>query len=161
MHLRHPLLVAISVLTAAPATAGDWMFAPSYFTHDPVDGQRVDQYSPTPAVYIYPYGDFVQSGYRQIRSSLRGRHSADNIHVTEEWGRPVRPYGEWQRPYRPYSVPYDLWGEPYAGLDYHYGPRFYGERRRGPSHGRSDPRTRGPDRRPGSGRPYDERDHRP
>ncbi len=55
--------------------------------------------------------------------------SADHMHVVEEWGRPVRPYGEWRFPYRPYSVPYQLWGAPFAGLNqmpWGWGPTFPG-----------------------------------
>ncbi|QDU94777.1 hypothetical protein [Lignipirellula cremea] len=96
---------------ALSAWAGDWNAAPSYFTHNPQTGERVDQYAPDPiAVGAVQPANYQKSGYRQYRSSLQVGSVADNIHVVEEYGRPVRPYGEWRFPYRPYSVPYGAWG---------------------------------------------------
>ena len=103
-------------VAAADARAIDWLTAPSTFTHDPASGERVSQYSPIGPFYIYPRADYVRSGYRQKRSTIQVGSSADHLHLVEEWGRPVRPYGEWRFPYRPYSVPYDLWGPPFGGL---------------------------------------------
>jgi hypothetical protein len=123
------------LLTAAIAVAGDWITAPSYYTHDPQTGGRVRQYSPIGPFYIHPRADYQQSGYRHTRSSIRVGGSADDLHVVEEWGRPVRPYGEWQFPFRPYSVPYQLWGPPWYGYGWSLGPL-------------ADPQF------PGSGRPY-------
>ncbi len=87
----------------------DWTTMASKYTHD-VQGQRVHQY----AVGVEPLSnerpDFERSGYRHYRSTLQAGNSADNVHIVESWGRPVRPYEEWRFPFRPYSVPYDLWG---------------------------------------------------
>ena len=110
-------LVWASILSwAFTALADDWITSPSYFTHDPQTGERVRQYSPIGPFYVNPRADFLTSGYHHTRSSIRVGGSADNLHVVEEWGRPVRPYGEWQFPFRPYSVPYDLWGPPWYGF---------------------------------------------
>lgn len=98
------------------AAGADWITAPSYYTHDPATGQRVTQYSPIGPFYKFPRPDYRRSGYRHTRSSIQAGESADNLHVVEKWGRPVRPYGEWRFPYRPYSVPYPAWGPPFAGL---------------------------------------------
>jgi hypothetical protein len=92
------------------AAAGDWITAPSYYTHDPMSGERVTQYSPIGPFYTYPQESFTRSGYRNSRSSLQVGTSADHYHTTEQWGKPIQPYGEWRFPYRPYSVPYDAWG---------------------------------------------------
>jgi hypothetical protein len=109
--------VAQAVLAVpSPARAIDWLTAPSYYTHDRVSGDRVAQYSPIGPFYYYARPDFLQSGYRHYRSTIQAGGSADNLHIVEEWGRPVRPYDEWRFPYRPYSVPYDQWGPPFAGL---------------------------------------------
>lgn len=102
---------------AWPAYAADWIVAPSYYTHDPATGRRVSQYRPIPPVYTYARADYLRSGYRNTRSSIQAGGSTDHLHIVEEWGRPVRPYGEWRFPFRPYSVPYALWGPPYAGLN--------------------------------------------
>jgi hypothetical protein len=108
-------LLAGVVLTAT-ASAADWITAPSYYSHDPQTGQRVTQYTPIGPVYTWARPDFLRSGYRHTRSTIQAGHSADHMHIVEEWGRAIRPYGEWRFPYRPYSVPYALWGPPFAGM---------------------------------------------
>lgn len=111
------LVCAGVLLRALPvAAADDWISLPSYFTHHPQTGQRVQQYAPIGPFYVYPRADFLSSGYHHTRSSIRIGGSADHYHLVEEWGRPVRPYGEWQFPFRPYSVPYALWGPPWYGF---------------------------------------------
>lgn len=104
---------ALALPAAAPAA--DWLAEPSYYTHDPQSGQRVQQYEEVGPFYIVERPDYLKSGYRDYRSSLQVGGSADHLHVVEEWGRPVRPYDEWRFPFRPYSVPYDLWGPPMWG----------------------------------------------
>jgi len=114
-------------LCTAPLVAADWITAPSYYTHDPRTGNRVPQYAPIGPFYTQPRGDFVRSGFRHSRSSIQVGTSADHYHVTEEWGRPVRPYGEWRFPYRPFSVPYPLWGPEFAYQPFFpYSPYFGG-----------------------------------
>lgn len=105
-------LTSALLLLSCPglAAAGDWITAPSTYTHDPNTGERVTQYSPIGPFYAYPESSFVRSGYRNTRSSLQVGTSADHYHTTEQWGAPVQPYGEWQFPYRPFSVPYNAWG---------------------------------------------------
>jgi hypothetical protein len=111
-------LVALStaLMLCAAAPGADWITAPSHFTHDPQTGERVDQYTPVGPVYTFARTDFMRSGYRHTASNLQVGRNADHMHIVEEWGRPVRPYGEWQFPFRPYSVPYQLWGPPFGGL---------------------------------------------
>lgn len=100
--------------------AGDWITAPSYFTHG-ATGERVQQFAPIGPFYVYQSQDYVRSGYRHTRNSLQFGGSVDHYHVVEQWGPPVRPYDEWRYPYRPYSVPYPAWGPPYAGLGLPFG----------------------------------------
>lgn len=109
-------MLVLSLIMVQSASATDWITAPSHYTHDPVTGERVTQYSPVGPFYTFPRADYRKSGYRHTRSSIQAGRSADHLHIVEEWGRPVRPYGEWRFPYRPYSVPYPAWGPPYAGL---------------------------------------------
>lgn len=124
MNLRPILLLLVAiVLLTRPAHAEDWISAPSYFTHDCL-GQRVRQYTPIGPFYIYSRGDYLRSGYRHNRSSLQFGGSVDHYHVVDEWGHPIQPYDEWRFPYRPYSVPYGLWGPPYAGLNHGGFPFF-------------------------------------
>jgi hypothetical protein len=116
------------LLLCNTASAADWITAPSYYSHDPQTGERVTQYTPIGPVYRIERSDYMQSGYRHTRSSLQMGRSIDHMHIVEEWGRPVRPYGEWRYPYRPYSVPYPEWGAPFAGLNVggYYGGPWYG-----------------------------------
>lgn len=117
MNRRLFYIVLGAILVSARAgLAADWITHPSHFTHDPQTGQRVSQYTPIGPFYTFARQDFMRSGYRHTRSSLQVGHSMDHMHIVEEWGRPVRPYGEWRFPFRPYSVPYADWGPPFAGL---------------------------------------------
>jgi hypothetical protein len=108
------LAASLTLAASGSALATDWILAPSTYTHDPQTGERISQFAPVPPVYLRPgRPDYVQSGYRHRQSVIRDPlGSADRLHITEQWGRPVRPYGEWRFPYRPYSVPYPLWGPP-------------------------------------------------
>lgn len=134
MKIEACLIALVVAATAATSSyAAHWSTAPSYYTHEPLTGQRVSQYTPIGPVYVFPRGDYLQSGYRHTRSSIQVGQSSDNLHIVEEWGRPVRPYEEWRFPYRPYSVPYDLWGPPapvapygsgYPGSPLPYGPAY-------------------------------------
>lgn len=109
------LSLAASLACCLDARA-DWLTLPGPYSHDPVSGHRVSQYAPekTPTAPIA--ADFRTSGYTHTRSTLAYGQSADNYHRVEEWGDPVRPYGEWRFPYRPYSTPYPNWGPPFGGL---------------------------------------------
>lgn len=115
------LFVAVFLLSAisdsAPHARADWLTLPGNYSHDAFSGQRVAQYAPVelPAV---PQGlPLRTSGYTHYRSTLAYGQSADNYHRVEQWGDPVRPYGEWRFPFRPYSTPYPNWGAPFAGLN--------------------------------------------
>lgn len=114
--MRSLFLVVILLAFAQSAAAADWLTAPSYYTHDPQTAERVNQYAEIGPYYYYHRPDFQRSGYRQFRSTIQAGNSADNMHIVEEYGNPVRPYEEWRFPYRPYSVPYDAWGPPFGGL---------------------------------------------
>lgn len=105
------LPVSVENVLAAPPIS-DWMTWPSTYTHDSVYFQRVDQFS-QPIEPIGPNRQEVQrSGYRHFRSTIQAGQSADNVHIVEQWGRPVEPYEQWRFPFRPYSVPYNAWGPP-------------------------------------------------
>jgi hypothetical protein len=116
MELMRSLLVFAIAIAASPTSAADWVTAPSYYTHDWSSGQRVAQYCPVGPFYYYHRDDYVKSGYQHYRSTIDLGNSSDNLHIVEEWGRPVRPYDEWRFPLRPYSAPYGDWGPPFGGL---------------------------------------------
>lgn len=115
------LAVAAFLLGTSLVNAAEWLTAPSYYTHDSSTGQRVTQYAQVGPFYYYFRPDYMKSGYRHTRSTIQLGGSADNLHIVEEWGRPVQPYEQWRFPYRPYSVPYNAWG-PQVGLIGGYGP---------------------------------------
>lgn len=111
--LNLSICLAVGVLLAEPSRvkAGEWMTYRSTYTHDAY-GQRVDQHT-RPVEPLSPdQGNLVRSGYRNYRSTIQGSTSADNLHITHEWGRPVMPYEHWRFPYRPFGAPYDQWGPP-------------------------------------------------
>lgn len=116
--MRLGLLLAV-ILSSSVVRANDWLTLPSTYSHDP-QGNRVTQYAPIEAPTVAAAANFQTSGYTHTRSSLNYGQSADNYHRVEEWGAPVRPYGEWRFPYRPFSTPYPNWGPPYAGLNLGY-----------------------------------------
>lgn len=138
-HSPPKLIVALVVAlswTGSAVLAADWLTGPSFYTHDPATKKRVHQYSPVGPVYVYQRPDYMQSGYRHYRSSIDAGGSSDNLHIVEEWGKPVRPYDEWRFPYRPYSVPYSMWGAPFAGItNYGYGAAGPGGPGPGPVYG--------------------------
>lgn len=113
--MRHLLFLA-AILSVSIVHANDWLTLPGSYSHDD-HGARVMQYAPINAPAAASVSNFRTSGYTHTRSSLNYGQSADNYHRVEEWGDPVRPYGEWRFPYRPFSTPYPNWGPPYAGLN--------------------------------------------
>ena len=122
-HLTGWAALAALVLAAGVAEAS-WIFAPSYFSHDPQSGARAAQYTPEEAAYARTDPTFMRSGYRHNRASLRGGGgSADRLHVVETWGagESIRPYGEWQRPFRAGATPYGPWGNPQGPWTSPYG----------------------------------------
>ncbi len=116
------LIVAFLVNTAMFASTevtaeevDSWIFRPSKYSHDPVSGQRVAQFAPPITPIRRIDSTYRESGYRHIRSSLRGPDgSADRTHIVQTWGagEAIRPYGEWQRPFRAGATPYGPWGNP-------------------------------------------------
>jgi hypothetical protein len=87
----------------------DWTTLPSTYTHSP-QGDRVDQFTVASPDPIYETPAYMKSGFRHTRSTLQAGFSSDNYHSVEQWGAPVRPYGEWRFPNRPFAVPYGMWG---------------------------------------------------
>lgn len=95
------------------AEAQSWLTAPSYYTHDPQTGRRVDQYQQNDRVVHTPPS--TRSLYRHRRSTLQIGDSIDIYHAVDQYGDIVRPYGEWRFPYRPFSAPYPQWGPNFNG----------------------------------------------
>ena len=112
------LTVATHATVACPrSSAVDWLTHPSKYTHVHETGARTNQFANVEAPPLTNQSAITTSGYTHYRSTLQGGQSADNYNRVNQWGPPVRPYGEWEFPYRPYSAPYQAWGAPYAGLN--------------------------------------------
>lgn len=99
--------------TGTAAASDSWVFRQGYFSHQ-ADGSRATQYTPLPNPEV-PYApNYMVSGYRHTRSTIRGNESYDHLHVVKTWGRGefIRPYEEWEFPFRPGATPYGPWGNP-------------------------------------------------
>lgn len=120
------VLCMIVVLSWTSLCSADWLTAPSFYTHNPVTGERTHQFAKPPETPVPPAPSYQTSGMRHFRSSLQFGPSADHYHRVEQWGAPIQPYGEWRFPYRPYSVPYDQWGAPWAGFNAGWGNGVWG-----------------------------------
>ncbi len=131
MNPHRPLCLLLFVLAVAAGSrglAGDWLTLRSSFTHDPATGSRVNQFAKVEAPPLNDQSRLITSGYTNYRSTIQVGQSADNYYRVDQWGPPVRPYGEWLFPYRPYSSPYEAWGAPLAGLNLGFGvPPHYGQ----------------------------------
>ena len=119
--MRYAYLFLAVFPIASVAHATDWLTLPSSYSHDPATGSRVSQFAPIEAPTAPQVANFRSSGYTHTRSSLNYGQSADNYHRVEEWGDPVRPYGEWRFPQRPFSTPHPNWGPPFAGFNLGFG----------------------------------------
>lgn len=80
------VFLALIPTAAGVSVAGDWIHAPSDFTHNPYSGQRVVQYAPRPPAYYRYYNDYAVSGYRLTNSTLRVGSSVDRTYFAETWG---------------------------------------------------------------------------
>jgi len=89
------------MLVCVPAYGSDWMFRPSYYTHD-ASGRRVYQYAQPEPAYVPDSDTYHQWGYRDSYY----RNGSDHLHVLETWGE--WPHGYWPYP-RPYPYPYRPW----------------------------------------------------
>ncbi|GAB6186020.1 hypothetical protein JCM17478_15220 [Thermopirellula anaerolimosa] len=110
------LAVTIGLWASAPdspAPAQSWIFQPSYYSHSP-QGERVAQFQPENSIASPVAPNYVVSGYRHTRSTIRGAESYDHLHVVRTWGLGefLRPYEEWEFPFRAGATPYGPWGNP-------------------------------------------------
>jgi len=121
--LNSPRWAAVfcALVMTTDAFAVDWLTMPSTFTHSPTTGARVNQFAKVDAPPINDQSQLITGGFTHYRSTIQVGQSADNYHRTNQWGAPVRPYGEWLFPYRPFSAPYEAWGAPFAGLNLGFG----------------------------------------
>jgi hypothetical protein len=82
------LLLAALLSSSLPSAvhAEGWIFARSYYSHQPVHHVEIARRPPGGPFYTRPQGDYVKSGYRSVRSSIRvGGYSYDNAQFYESW----------------------------------------------------------------------------
>jgi hypothetical protein len=130
------LAVAASAATATAATpSGSWLFLPGNYTHHPVSGERVDQYTPLPTIAAMPDTRGISSGYRQSRVTQFGADgTVSNYYRVDNWGNDrggldaqwERVNDVWQQ-----SVLQAQWG--YGQYPQYGGNPYYGNR--GPGYG--------------------------
>ncbi len=113
---RLALCLAVTVWAwalSSVAAAQSWIFQPSYYSHTP-QGERVAQFQPEASISPPTAPNYIVSGYRHTRSTIRGAESYDHLHVVRTWGLGefLRPYEEWEFPFRPGATPYGPWGNP-------------------------------------------------
>jgi hypothetical protein len=75
-----------SATLASTARADGWIFARSYYSHQPVHHVEIARRPPGGPFYTRPQGDYVKSGYRNLRSSIVvGGYSYDHAQFYESW----------------------------------------------------------------------------
>jgi hypothetical protein len=86
MRLQLLILTALIGMATTSARAENWMFRPSYYSHDPVLNVRIGrQYAPGP-LYTRPEGAYITSGYRHLQSNIVvGGQTVDQFHHFESW----------------------------------------------------------------------------
>ena len=83
-------LLFLSLLAIAPSVASahdrSWVFQQSYYSHDPVSHVRIGRQFSRGPVYTRPQGEFVNSGYRHLRSTIQLRgQTYDHLNMWESW----------------------------------------------------------------------------
>jgi hypothetical protein len=64
------LTLLIALLPAASAEAGSWLFERSYYSHHPVTSVEVQRRSVGGPYYSRQQGEYVRSGFRNIRTTI-------------------------------------------------------------------------------------------
>lgn len=70
MLLRRVLLLLLLLSVAAPASAGSWVFQRSYYSHHPTAQVEVQRRAVGGPFYTRQQGEFVRSGYRNMRMTI-------------------------------------------------------------------------------------------
>ena len=82
-----PSLVVLAVMACSSVSlAESWIFKSSYYSHDPVTEVRIGRQYSTGPVFTRPQGEYVKTGYRNIRSIITTKgQTYDNLNVWESW----------------------------------------------------------------------------
>lgn len=68
--MRSIVLATLSLLLPASAEAGSWVFERSYYSHQPTANVEVHRRAVGGPFYSRQQGEFVRSGYRNIRTTI-------------------------------------------------------------------------------------------
>lgn len=80
------LVLLASCMAPALARADSWVFQRSYYSHHPGVPVRIGVKPAVPSYYPRPTGIYVNSGFRNLRSTIRvGGRVYDNLNVWESW----------------------------------------------------------------------------
>lgn len=78
--------LALLGLACAPVQAGSWIFQRSYYSHQPAVAVPVGPQAVGGPYYTRPYGEYVRSGFRTMRTTIVvGGRSYDNTNLFESW----------------------------------------------------------------------------
>ncbi len=80
------LLLVFAAQTISVQAADSWLFRQSYYSHNPVTQVRVGPQVSTGPIYTRPQGAYINSGYRNMRSTIQvGGQVYDFLNVWESW----------------------------------------------------------------------------
>jgi hypothetical protein len=79
-------LLSLGPMRCTTASAESWIFARSYYSHNPVQRVEVGRRPPRPPYFSGPQGEYYRSGLRYVNSRIviRGQ-TYDNLRLYEGW----------------------------------------------------------------------------
>ncbi len=81
-----PLVVVVVLSAASHAHAGSWLFERSYYSHHPTANVEVQRRAVGGPFYTRQQGEFVRSGYRNIRTTIIvGGRVYEQGQIFESW----------------------------------------------------------------------------
>jgi hypothetical protein len=89
-HVCRLLVAVAAMLFSSAVIAGDWMFMPSYYSHDPVTPVQIGPRYQGGPYYTRPQGAYVRSGWRNLNNVIQVGGTTDSLYYNESWVQ----YGE-------------------------------------------------------------------
>jgi hypothetical protein len=80
------LLLIVFFTLSSSAQAGSWVFQRSYYSHHPTANVEVQRRSVGGPFYTHQQGEFVRSGYRNLRTTIViGGRTYEHGQIWESW----------------------------------------------------------------------------